>query len=358
MKNYILAFKNGDLGAFKKIHDAYYKKIYLLCFRILNNNNEDALDATQEVFIQVYKSINSLNDIDKFNAWINKIAISKCSYIIKKNKDIITTDDQFSNIEDEREDIEVIVCNDEKKKLILEAINTLAIKKRMVILLYYYSELKIDEISIALEIPIGTVKSRLNSAKKDLKNYLSKNNKKDSLYGSSLPLLLLLKYNDNLKINSKYYLKYILNKINSYIKIINPVKMLINMSLFQNICIIIGLGLVTIPAVYNNIVSEGLNSKKNTLEYNIDINQTTYPANEEDLKKPQIIGANDKTIKIGESFDIKKDVYIKVGNNKTAKGYAYGYVDINKKGVYKIYYFAVDSEKNTTIIERSITVIN
>ena len=148
-----LNFKNEKNKFLKDIYNDYYKKIYILCFKILNNN-DDALDATQETFIQVYKSIDSLKDINKFNSWINKIAISKCSYIIRKNKNIFSTNDELNYVEDDTNIPDVIICEDEKKQLIFKAINKLTLKKRVVILLYYYSELKLEDISRILEIPI------------------------------------------------------------------------------------------------------------------------------------------------------------------------------------------------------------
>ncbi|HAT4365332.1 TPA: hypothetical protein I9148_002915 [Clostridium perfringens] len=95
------------------MYNDYYKKKYILCFKILNNNDY-ALDATQETFIQVYKSIDSLGNINKFNFWINKIAISKCSFIIRKNKNIFSRNDELTYVEYDINTPDVILCEYEK----------------------------------------------------------------------------------------------------------------------------------------------------------------------------------------------------------------------------------------------------
>ena len=104
--------------------------------KVLNNNHQEALDATQETFIQVFKSIDTLRDESKLNFWINKIAISKCNYVIRKNKKY--SESYYQNLVNKGDDNltpEIVVCANEKKKIILEAINKLSSKKRIVILL-------------------------------------------------------------------------------------------------------------------------------------------------------------------------------------------------------------------------------
>lgn len=346
-------FKNEKNKFLKDIYNDYYKKIYILCFKILNNN-DDALDATQETFIQVYKSIDSLRNINKFNSWINKIAISKCSYIIRKNKNVFSRNDELTYVEYDINTPDVILCEDEKKQLIFKAINKLTLKKRVVILLYYYSELKIEDISRILDIPIGTVKSRLNSAKKDLKTYLETNEKDFKIYGTYLPLLLLLRFDTNLKINKKYFYKYYRNKLLLYIKKITIFKRYY----FSNLFIKLGISFILIPTIYTQI--QKYYFKNNILPNNslgLEVLHDNKDTHEEDLIPPEIIGANDTTIKIGDEFDISKDVYVIDNSNSPVTAYAYGYVNTKFKGTYIITYVAIDKNQNKTIIERQIKVI-
>lgn len=175
--DYIKNFKNGDKNSFNTIYNIYYKKVYYLCFSILKHK-DDSLDATQEVFIQLYKSINKLKNIDNFNSWINKITISKCINIIKKNKRIVPIENDclIEKISKENFSItpEEIVINSYKSSYICQLINKLSYKKRIVMILFYYKNIKIKEIANILNCSSGTIKSRLNSARNCIKKYIKK----------------------------------------------------------------------------------------------------------------------------------------------------------------------------------------
>ena len=75
----------GDMKYFEDIYIEYYDKVYFIALSVLKNE-QDSEDITQEVFTQVYKSINSLDDVNKFNAWISRIALSKSIDSIRKKK--------------------------------------------------------------------------------------------------------------------------------------------------------------------------------------------------------------------------------------------------------------------------------
>ncbi|MEG1003484.1 MAG: sigma-70 family RNA polymerase sigma factor [Clostridium sp.] len=366
----LVSFKNGNLDDFEEIYNCYYKKIYFLCFKILKNEH-DSIDATQEVFIQVYKSIGTLRDISKFNFWINKIAISKCSYIIKKNKNIVLDDDNFDNITNsvEEENPELIVCEDENKKIILEMINKLAVKKRTVVLLYYYSELKIEEISNIIKCPTGTVKSRLNSAKRDLKIYLDEYKEGSKLYGMSLPaLLLLLKYNSNdiFNIPAGNQVHEIKQNVQSNKSSLNSgkvTKILRKIDIYKVVGIIL-ISVMPAMSAYNFI--EKKVTEKVEMNNTTNINNNSEKATQKDTEKiseesvpdkaPEIIGANNVTIKLGDTFDKQKGVYVKDDNNDINTTSINGYVDTNKVGNYTLDYLADDHSGNKTLIKRIITV--
>lgn len=168
----IIRWQSGNYDAFNEIYIRYYEKIYWLCFNILKVE-EDAMDATQETFIEVLKGIDNLRNVKAFYSWIRKIAVCICNKIIIKNKKVlIINDEDFKLYKDSEEQRpEVIVLKSENRDLMLSSINRLKAKKRDVILLYYYKDLDIQTISEVLNCPVGTVKSRLNSARNDLKNY-------------------------------------------------------------------------------------------------------------------------------------------------------------------------------------------
>lgn len=165
----------GDMKYFEDIYIKYYDKVYFIALSVLKNE-QDSEDIAQEVFTQVYKSINSLDDVDKFNAWISRIAVSKSIDSVRKKKRINDKesycDYEFHNVVS-GEDIESNIIKYERQKLILQLIQQLSHKKSRLLILFYYHELKINEIAEIIDCPVGTVKSRLNSAKKELKTLLN-----------------------------------------------------------------------------------------------------------------------------------------------------------------------------------------
>lgn len=188
--------QNGKYESFNYIYKEYYTKIFILCKSILKNE-EDARDATQETFLKVYKNIAGLKDIDKFNGWIKKIAINQCIMLIRKNKKIndkyyLDNEEKAFMLKDEF-NLEENIIEKEKKEIILEIIDRLSDKKKIVITLFYFNELKINEIAEVLNISEGTVKSRLNSAKKNLVKYINEYEEKHTkIYSLTLPIVILL----------------------------------------------------------------------------------------------------------------------------------------------------------------------
>ena len=135
--------------------------LYRLSMSMLKNN-ADCEDAVQQTILTAYKKLSSLKNEEFFRTWITRILINECNKILKKRNrtapiEVIEnrTDDTFiHNIE------------------IKEAIISLSPKLRVVILMKYSEGFSITEISKALKIPEGTVKSRLSQAKNKLKEIL------------------------------------------------------------------------------------------------------------------------------------------------------------------------------------------
>ncbi len=380
---------------FYDIYNKYYYKVYGLCLKVLNNNKEEALDATQETFVQVFKSIDTLRDESKLNFWINKIAISKCSYIINKNKkysQYVCQD--IVNKEADNLTPEIVACTNEKNKSILEAINKLSYKKRIVILLYYYNNLKIEEIAEMLKIPVGTVKSRMNSAKKDLRKDIEKN----KLYSVTFPLLLLfLKYDPNFSkedkdivlnnINSNFninlrkdieknklysvtfpllllFLKYdpnfskedkdiVLNNINSNFNINNNTKLDGSDQKVFLYKYLIGVGAicVVLPLTNKLIKVKKVDHKSEIIER---WDSSTNKISSEAI--PELVGVDDITILKGEEFDLREGVYVKDEKNVIEVAYVKGFVDVNLSGEYVVEYILQLKDKKEIIKKRKITV--
>lgn len=161
MSNIVKAM-NGDKQAFESLIIENKSKMYKTAIVILKND-DDAYDALQEALIKMYKNIGKLESAEAFYAWSKRIIINCCYDIIYKNQKVVNINTKLMNtyeesIEDSHE------CEDETAKLL----ENLEEDLRLVSILYYYDELSIREIGEVLEIPQGTVKSRLSRAREKL----------------------------------------------------------------------------------------------------------------------------------------------------------------------------------------------
>ncbi|MFC3882486.1 RNA polymerase sigma factor SigW [Bacillus songklensis] len=172
--------KKGDQDAFAEIVEYYKDKVYQLCYRMLGNAHE-AEDSAQEAFIRAYVNIHSYDSTKKFSTWLYRIATNLCIDRIRKKKpdyyldaEISGTDglDMYSQIPSKQE-----LPEDELEKLELQEqiqreILRLPEKYRSVIVLKYVDELSLKEISDILDLPVGTVKTRIHRGREALRNKL------------------------------------------------------------------------------------------------------------------------------------------------------------------------------------------
>ncbi|RDY27078.1 sigma-70 family RNA polymerase sigma factor [Romboutsia weinsteinii] len=159
MNNLIRKSKKGDIDAFFQLIEKHKAPMYRACKSILNNEH-DIADAMQEAVISAYKNIKSLKDEGYFKTWLTRILINKCKDIIAKNKEVLCLDDY----------IEASYTQEFLTEFELdELLGDLSKEQRLVISLYYISELNTREISEILREPEGTIKSRLSRAKGKVK---------------------------------------------------------------------------------------------------------------------------------------------------------------------------------------------
>lgn len=150
-----------DKKTFSKLTKKYSLNMYRLAVTILQNHY-DAEDAVSEAVLRAYENLGKLRKPDKFKAWIMQITVNEARKIYGKNKNTFAT-----------EFIEELmpVFEDEHREL-WDEVMRLDIAFREVIILFYYEQLSIKEISIVLDIKEGTVKSRLFRGKNRLKEVL------------------------------------------------------------------------------------------------------------------------------------------------------------------------------------------
>ena len=167
----ITQIKNGDEQAFAELIEQYKLPIYNTAKSILKDE-DDVCDAIQDTALSIYKNIPNLKNEEYFKTWVIRITINKCYDILKKHK--LNNEKMLKAQEDVSElhtnfDNNVILQTDLQTTLEL-----LEEDLKIVTVLYYYNDLSISEISDILNIPKGTVKSRVFRAREKLYEILSK----------------------------------------------------------------------------------------------------------------------------------------------------------------------------------------
>lgn len=144
-------------------------------------------DITQDTFIQVFRKYHSYDPAKPLLPWIYKIAVNMTRKTLRKQKWLFLTKEVPDN--EGHNYVEDVVLKNELDEEIWKEINKLTLKGREVIVMHYYSGLKLSETATALGIPLGTCKSRLNAALNSLGKQLHDNNimmanEGEDLYGT------------------------------------------------------------------------------------------------------------------------------------------------------------------------------
>lgn len=187
--------QKGDANAFNELYQTFYKQAYYMALKI-TNCDADAQDATQEAFITIQKSIKDLRETKNFRKWMMQIVISKCNKIFRKNKYTILDPDIVNAMPIEEERVYMTGKNHfnhkQRKEMILKLMENLTVHQREILFLMYFEQLSIKEMAAILEIPDGTVKSRLVSAKTALKKQMDQLEPMERFRLSFVPIPLLL----------------------------------------------------------------------------------------------------------------------------------------------------------------------
>ncbi len=166
----IRAAQAGDRDALIQLLRDIEKSVYRTAFYILKNE-QDALDASQEALIRIYKKIDTYQEKAKFSTWVQRIVTNICIDHCRRRKESTSIDERDISLQD-KADVEGEVELAYMAKDVREAINLLPDQHRTVIVLRYIQDFSYAEISEALQLPINTVKSHLFRARQHLQKLL------------------------------------------------------------------------------------------------------------------------------------------------------------------------------------------
>jgi len=160
----VMAAQSGSAAALEKLVCLWQKKLWQYVFR-LTTDVHASWDITQQCWLEIIKGLKKLHDPTSFKAWAYRIATNRSiDWLKNKNKN------QHTNLES----IEVDLNQKDDDLQVKELVQRLKNDSRVILSLYYFEQLSISEISIALNIPPGTVKSRLFKAREELKQLWEK----------------------------------------------------------------------------------------------------------------------------------------------------------------------------------------
>ena len=169
----------GDVASFEKLVVKYNRYVYNIAFRMMGNE-EDAKDMSQETLIKAFKAISKFKMESSFSTWLYRITINVCKDEIRRRKEtVLSYDAEIADegtlkdiISDERTNPLLVYEKTELKSSIESALNKLSDDNKSVVVLKDILGYSYEEIGQILEIPIGTVRSRLNRSRSALKSIL------------------------------------------------------------------------------------------------------------------------------------------------------------------------------------------
>ena len=163
--------QSGDRNAFselvRKHAQGVMNVVYHMCGDMLI-----AEDAAQETFIRAWQNLSSYRPQTPLRHWLYRIAFNAGLDMLRKEKRILPNNIEDLHLADEGPGPEFLVSQKERTALVQKAVLSLPDASRAVLVLREYEGMSYHEIAVALDIPVGTVMSRLNYARKVLKEKL------------------------------------------------------------------------------------------------------------------------------------------------------------------------------------------
>ena len=196
IRDLVLRAAQGEKEAFQQLYIATRKQAYFTSLSI-TKNEADAQDILQESYLKAYQSLGQLENPALFPAWLNRIVANKAKNYISRIKP-----DSFADYEDGgavnwQEETDPLFIPDERldrkeaKALVIGLVSELPEDQRLVVLMRYYHDMEVAEVAKTLEVPVGTVKSRLSRARQKLAATLDSAQQKGLKLYSALPMPFL-----------------------------------------------------------------------------------------------------------------------------------------------------------------------
>ena len=190
--------REQDPDAQEELVRAAQNRVYYHCKKMLKHE-EDARDAAQDVLLTMITNLDKLKEPAAFWGWVNGITANRCRHLLTAphREWQIPEDEEGNSMLEHVEDLDETLVpdkaldNEETRRMILGLVDDLPPEQRMSVLFYYYDEMSVKQIAEAMDTSEGTVKSRLNYARKSIKAGVEEYERKGIKLYSVSPFLLL-----------------------------------------------------------------------------------------------------------------------------------------------------------------------
>lgn len=175
--------QDGDRSAFDLLIRKHERRAYLYAYR-LTTNQEEAMDIVADAFVRVFNALPNFRGQSSFSTWLYRI-ITNCYLDLRKKEGkraAVSLDQPMDlqgiemerQVEDTRRAPDEELEHVERERVIQTAVGELPEYQRVMLTMYHVENMSYEEIAEALDLPIGTVKSRLNRARLSLREVLIK----------------------------------------------------------------------------------------------------------------------------------------------------------------------------------------
>jgi RNA polymerase sigma-70 factor (ECF subfamily) len=155
----------GDRDAFTELQRATIDRLYAIA-RLILRDGDRAQDATQEAYIAAWRNLSGLRDPDRFEPWIRRLLVNACYHEARSAKRRFNAEGRVRPIDTGSPDPAAVwAARDE----LARAFEALAPEQRALIVMHYHLGLPMHETALILGLPVGTVKSRLNRTKQQMR---------------------------------------------------------------------------------------------------------------------------------------------------------------------------------------------
>lgn len=195
LKTAIERMKKGEEDGFNKVYAETYNRVYFRAKNLLKKE-EDAQDLVQIVFVEAYKCISTLQASEALYSWLEGITYRQAMKVLRKKKDVLLTEEAeglFDTLENNDTSTmpELTVEQKATSSIIMGIIEELPELQKTAVVAYYYDSFKVEQIAEMMECSVNTIKSRLNYARKYIKERVEEKERKEgyTLHVFGLPVL-------------------------------------------------------------------------------------------------------------------------------------------------------------------------